>query len=168
MMEKKGPFQEIEIQQPKMADRENPKCPYCGKEMNLGYDGKGMAFGRCYFYCDCGAQAPSACVEYATPDDWICIEGTAYLKATARPVQTPLAVDELPGRLKGIVYVETKFNGLKPLPMFIRDIEREFLILWEFGRNGQIHCGLKEYGQTYRFWGVLPTEEERRAAEWME
>lgn len=85
---------------------------------------------------------------------------------TVREPQKPLAVDDLPGRLKGVVYVETRFNGLKPFPMFIYDVERELLILWEFGRNGQIHCGLKEYGQTYRFWGVLPTEEERTAAEW--
>ena len=85
---------------------------------------------------------------------------------TVREPQKPLAVDDLPGRLKGVVYVETRFNGLKPFPMFIRDVERELLILWEFGRNGQVHCGLKEYGQTYRFWGVLPTEEERKAAEW--
>lgn len=85
---------------------------------------------------------------------------------TVRELQKPLAVDDLPGRLKGVVYVETRFNGLNPFPMFIRDVERELLILWEFGRNGQVHCGLKEYGQTYRFWGVLPTEEERKAAEW--
>ena len=87
---------------------------------------------------------------------------------TVREPNKPLTVDELPGRLKGVVYVETRFNGLKLLPMFIRDVERELLILWEFGRNGQVHCGLKEYGQMYRFWGVLPTEEERMAAEWME
>ena len=85
---------------------------------------------------------------------------------TVKEPQKPLAVDDLPGRLKGVVYVETRFNGLKPFPMFIRDVERELLILWEFGRNGKVHCGLKEYGQTYRFWGVLPTEEERKAAEW--
>lgn len=151
-----------------MTDRENPKCPYCGKEMNLGYDGKGMAFGRCYFYCDCGAQAPSACVEYATPDDWIGIEGAAYLKATARPVQKPLTEEELPKMVRDIVYVESICYGINPWPMFLRAVEKELLTLKAFGTNGEIQCDLKGYGMEYRFWAQSPTETERMAAEWKE
>ena len=85
---------------------------------------------------------------------------------TVKKSQKPLTVEELPGRAKDIVYVERLYNGLNPLPMFLRDVERELLILQEFGRNGQLHVGLKEYGYSYRFWAEKPTDEERKAAEW--
>lgn len=139
--------------------QQNPKCPYCGAEMILGYDGKGMAFGRCYFYCGCGAQAPCACVEYATPDDWIGIEGAAYLKATARAIQKPITLEEVdalePDRA---VYME--FNPA----------ETDALVrMWgeEAKCFFQGYYNRHEYGKEFRCWlDRKPTEEERKAAEW--
>lgn len=148
-----------------MTDRESPKCPM-GHDMELIRTAIGSWRYGCLKCATSFKSIKRASYGWLSP-----IKSTrekAYEAAMARPLLKPLTEEELPKMVHDIVYVELIHLGLKPWPAFLCDVKKELLILKEFGINGQIQCGLKEYGREYRFWAEKPRSEERMAAEWME
>ena len=96
-------------------------------------------------------------------------EVAEYLNAngvTVKQMQKPLTVEELYDRQGEIVYLEyvkNKFEEHPYLLTFFGNYYAEFDCYG--GQNADFI--IADYGYTWRCWANRPTEEERRAAEWM-
>lgn len=90
---------------------------------------------------------------------------------TVREPNRPLTVEET--LEKRVVYLEFRHLVLQePVVMFRAWNEWEDAEIIHYDRFGcqysNIDCPESDYGKNWRCWAEKPTEEERKAAEWME
>lgn len=84
--------------------------------------------------------------------------------ATVRKMRKPLTVEELSEYLGEIIWKEEPFLEIIPIRAFYKGwcaLEYE-----EFGGEEYV-SRLNDYNYTWRCWAEKPTEEERKAAEWL-
>ena len=132
MMEKKGPFQEIEIQQPEMIGE--------------------FAIVKIIINANLGEL----------------VDALISNGVTVREQQKPLTVEEAQSIWPRMAYVEKRGMEMAPYPvLLVQDMDKEHIGALEFGRAWRLLLPVADYGRMYRLWDGLPTEEERKAAEWL-
>ena len=84
---------------------------------------------------------------------------------TMKEMQKPLTVEEV--RKKDVVYLDER-HGRTSCPCFIDPASTEHDMYFFTGLSCVFTHRVKSYNKFWRCWAEKPTEEERKAAEWME
>lgn len=85
---------------------------------------------------------------------------------TVREMQKPLTLEELRRIEEQPVWCETEATRT-PCVVKRSLIDKEDAIFYALGSECPIFFSIETYGQIWRCWAEKPTEEERKAAEWL-
>lgn len=101
-----------------------------------------------------------------------CLYIAEYLNAhgvTVREPKKPMTLEEAQSIWPRMAYVEKRGMEMTPFPvLLVQDMDKEHIRALEFGRAWRLLLPVADYGRMYRLWDGLPTDEERKAAEWTE
>lgn len=154
-------------------NRKDPRCPYCGSEMNENLFAYGNGGGWCNFECpNCGATSPKK----ENSESCNKAEFAAYFVAKKR-WQEPnrvltldevleIACEDYNTEQETVMYLEygEDYEGYA----IVTDLETDgSKILLEFsGIGGGVKQNEKDYGSIWRCWRRKPTKNERENTPW--
>lgn len=160
--------------------RKSPKCPWCGNVMKIEFEDRrpkvpenSPQYWECakdwqfvaYYTCDMCSHRTGTTIKApqahgSNPKE---VAIAAYVEAIGSKLNKPLEWEEIPDHQ--LVYLELR--GIdKPIPSILRQTldDQAFYTM----ESGYVFThALEELGKRWRVWAQKPTDEERRAAEWM-
>jgi hypothetical protein len=85
---------------------------------------------------------------------------------TVKEPQKPLTVEEVHAKQNEIMYLEYAQNKLEEFPVLLTFFGAFYAEFEKYGGEGADFL-IDEYNYKWRCWAEKPTEEERKAAEWL-
>lgn len=150
-------------------NRKDPRCPYCGSEMNENLFAYGNGGGWCNFECpNCGATSPKK----ENSESCNKAEFAAYFVAKKR-WQEPnrvLTLDEVTADAEkedwSFIWIERKYDEKYALQYCAWYATSTWVILVLPANEKKIYELKSDYGKTWRCWLRKPTLEEMAETPW--
>lgn len=150
-------------------NRKDPRCPYCGSEMNENLFAYGNGGGWCNFECpNCGATSPKK----ENSESCNKAEFAAYFVAKKR-WQEPnrvLTLDEVTADAEkedwSFIWIERKYDEKYALQYCAWYATSTWVILVLPANEKKIYELKSDYGKTWRCWMRNPTAQEMAETPW--
>ena len=150
-------------------NRKDPRCPYCGSEMNENLFAYGNGGGWCNFECpNCGATSPKK----ENSESCNKAEFAAYFVAKKRwqePNRT-LTLEEVTADTEkedwSFMWIERKYDEKYALQYCGWYATDTWVILVLPANEKKIYELKSDYGKTWRCWLRKPTKQEKQETPW--